>query len=400
MKNIPLDCLALSSLGFSMVHVCFAFFLAASDIRVHKSGHTSSGREVVCCLVSLLPDHVYPSGGLSLIRWILWSLSMHPIIPFHHPCSSNLQYFLQHYIKGWMSRSANVDVLQLSRKCFFLRHVQFDPWYNVMTTNEFFCDRPEVIFRFLIITGWVFSKVVPGTHISGIVPAGFCNLSNIASRNNTEWVYEKPNTRRPVARTKRNRKTNKNEDTEPVRWDLLRDVPEWSEEFTENLVDERVPAFRDTPASSSRESASEPLRKAVSDKHSIYAHFSDYRNCDICMKTKITRAPCRRRIGRVVPRADKFGDLITADHKVLSDNCESRNNHRYAVVVQDWATQWIQLHPCETNTSQETEKSLQKNLEPDRKPKVIYTDISFGIWQGLWRPILELVYVNTSPFGD
>ena len=33
----------------------------------------------------------------------------------------------------------------------------------------------------------------------------------------------------------------------------------------------------------------------------------------------------------------KFGDLITADHKVLSDNCESRNNHRYAVVVQDLA---------------------------------------------------------------
>ena len=33
-----------------------------------------------------------------------------------------------------------------------------------------------------------------------------------------------------------------------------------------------------------------------------------------------------------------FGDLITADHKVLSDNCESRNNHRYAVVVQDLAT--------------------------------------------------------------
>ena len=27
--------------------------------------------------------------------------------------------------------------------------------------------------------------------------------------------------------------------------------------------------------------------------------------------------------------------LITADHKVLSESCESRNNHRYAIVVQD-----------------------------------------------------------------
>ena len=76
----------------------------------------------------------------------------------------------------------------------------------------------------------------------------------------------------------------------------------------------------------------------------------------------------------------KFGDLITADHKVLSDNCESRNNHRYAAVVQDLATQWIQSYPCKTKTSQETQRSLQKFLEPNRKPKVIYTDnsLAFG----------------------
>ena len=89
------------------------------------------------------------------------------------------------------------------------------------------------------------------------------------------------------------------------------------------------------------------------------------------------KAPCRRRIGRVVPRAENFGDLITADHKVLSEGCESRNNHRYAVVVQDLATQWIQSYPCKTKTSQETQRSLQK---PNRKPKVIYTDnsLEFG----------------------
>ena len=104
------------------------------------------------------------------------------------------------------------------------------------------------------------------------------------------------------------------------------------------------------------------------------------RNCEICKRTKITRAPCRRRNGEAVPRAVNFGDLITADHKVLSDNCESRNNHRYAVVVQDLATQWIQAYPCKNKTSQETQRSLQKFLEPDRNPKVIYTDnsLEFG----------------------
>ena len=40
-------------------------FFAASDICFHISGHTVSGLEVVCFLVSLSPDHVYPSGGLS-----------------------------------------------------------------------------------------------------------------------------------------------------------------------------------------------------------------------------------------------------------------------------------------------------------------------------------------------
>ena len=85
----------------------------------------------------------------------------------------------------------------------------------------------------------------------------------------------------------------------------------------------------------------EPIFKRREDlgKHSVFSHFPQDRNCEICKRTKITRPTCRRRNGEAVPRAVNFGDLITADHKVLSDNCESRNNHRYAVVVQDLATQ-------------------------------------------------------------
>ena len=113
-------------------------------------------------------------------------------------------------------------------------------------------------------------------------------------------------------------------------------------------------------------------------KHSVFSHFPKDRNCEICKRTKITRAPCRRRNGGAVPRAEKIGDLIAGDHKVLSEVCESRNNHRYAVVVQDLATQWIQSYPCKTKTSQETQRSLQKFLELNRKPKVIYTDNSLG----------------------
>ena len=160
------------------------------------------------------------------------------------------------------------------------------------------------------------------------------------------------------------------------------EIPEWLQEFRENLVDDEIPVHGDSHASFSHEVSLEPTTKRRKDlgKHNVHTHFPKDRNCEICKRTKITRAPCRRRNGEAVPRAANFGDLITADHKVLSDNCESRNNHRYAVVVQDLATQWIQAYPCKNKTSQETQRSLQKFLEPERKPKVIYTDnsLEFG----------------------
>ena len=163
---------------------------------------------------------------------------------------------------------------------------------------------------------------------------------------------------------------------------LNSEIPEWLQEFRENLVDDEIPLQGGSHASSSHEASLEPTTKRREDlgKHSVYTHFPKDRNCEICKRTKISRAPCRRRNGGAVPRAENIGDLITADHKVLSENCESRNNHRYAVAVQDLATQWIQAYPCKNKTSQETQRSLQKFLEPERKPKVMYTDnsLEFG----------------------
>ena len=103
-------------------------------------------------------------------------------------------------------------------------------------------------------------------------------------------------------------------------------------------------------SNSSRELPME-LRAKVepgSGKHSVFTHFPKDPGCDICLKTKMTRASCRRRAGTLVPRAERFGDWITADHTVLSEESESRNNHRYAVVEQDLAAQWVQSYPCKT----------------------------------------------------
>ena len=180
----------------------------------------------------------------------------------------------------------------------------------------------------------------------------------------------------------KNKKPNQKKTTIERGNSLDSEIPEWLQEFRENLVDDEIPLQGGSHASSSHEVSLGPTTKRREDlgKHNVHTHFPKDRNCEICKRTKITRAPCRRRNGEAVPRAAKFGDMITADHKVLSDNCESRNNHRYAVVVQDLATQWIQAYPCKTKTSKETQRSLQKFLEPDRQPKVIYTDnsLEFG----------------------
>ena len=110
----------------------------------------------------------------------------------------------------------------------------------------------------------------------------------------------------PISKTK-----SRNEDHELERRDPCHSrILEWLQEFRENLVDDRVPERRDSHASSSHEpSLDTPARCADLGKHSVETRFPKDRNCEICQRTKITRAPCRRRIGGAVPCADFFCDF-------------------------------------------------------------------------------------------
>ena len=134
--------------------------------------------------------------------------------------------------------------------------------------------------------------------------------------------------------------------------DPLADLPFWLVHFTENLEPTEVHA----PAHIYQDSDSEHPTKVVtkSRKHSIYNHFPKDRNCDVCLRTKMTKSSCRRRTVEAPLREEKFGDLLMADHKVFNEGGESRDNQRYTV-VQDLATQCIQSYPCKTKTSYETE---------------------------------------------
>ena len=60
-------------------------------------------------------------------------------------------------------------------------------------------------------------------------------------------------------------------------------------------------------------------------------------NCEVCLRTKMTRALCRRRTGEAVPRAEKFGGLITADHKVST----RKVNLETITDTQSWDKIWL-----------------------------------------------------------
>ena len=100
------------------------------------------------------------------------------------------------------------------------------------------------------------------------------------------------------------RKPNKKESKKEQSDSLCSEIPEWLQEFWGNLVDDEIPVHGDSHASSSHEVSLEPIFKRRGDlgKHSVYTHFLEDRNCEICKKTKITTAPCRRRNCEAVPR--------------------------------------------------------------------------------------------------
>ena len=86
--------------------------------------------------------------------------------------------------------------------------------------------------------------------------------------------------------------------------DRLRNLPEWLEEFTDSLEDTEMPA----PAHISQDSDSERPTKVVSKSrnHSIETHFPNDRNCEVCMRTKMTMDPCRSRYWRSSTSRRKF----------------------------------------------------------------------------------------------
>ena len=168
---------------------------------------------------------------------------------------------------------------------------------------------------------------------------------------------------------------NKNDD-EKLQSDELQGVPDWFEEFKDNLVDESVPEHRDA-SSSFHELLSEPRAKVVSGKQSIFTHLPKDRNCDICLRTNNYKGFLQKT--HWYSRAQSGTMLVIQQQRITKFSVKDVNLDTIIDTLQ-WYKTWQHSGYNHTHVKQKLlrkrKKSSQKFLEPTRKPKVTYTDNS------------------------
>ena len=84
-------------------------------------------------------------------------------------------------------------------------------------------------------------------------------------------------------------------------------------------------------------------------------------------------------------------NLITTDQKVFSEESESRDHHRFAVVVQDLAAQWNAIVSVQNRNFAGDPEELNEVPGADEETKSRLHWQLFGIWQVLPRNYLGII---------
>ena len=166
----------------------------------------------------------------------------------------------------------------------------------------------------------------------------------------------------------------------------LQDLPEWVKEFKENLVEPKPTSSDSDSRDPPEPPRPDPLPSAKPNgKHNLFTHFPKDPNCEICKRTKITRAACRRFSKSHPARSISvtFAQPTTRSPMKIENR---GTNQRCVIIVQDLTTQRIQSYPCKTITSQGTTRNPRKFFDPEENPKVTNTDNSLEFGKALADP--------------
>lgn len=99
----------------------------------------------------------------------------------------------------------------------------------------------------------------------------------------------------------------------------------------------------------------------------------------MCSDCKNTRAQCRKtKHGKPddLPIPTEWAHSVTGDHKVLNDDDASRNEDRYALVLMDRYSRWLQAYASKTKDHKECMLQLQRFFGPQNRPEHFYSDNS------------------------
>ena len=118
-------------------------------------------------------------------------------------------------------------------------------------------------------------------------------------------------------------------------------------------------------------------------KHNPFTHFPKDPNCPICNESKSTRAQNRTKTYAKpdqLPKPLKFGDSLSAEHKILSDDDEdddaSREADKVVMIILDRYSRWLQGYACKSKSAAECIKCFKRFVGPQFKHEHVYSDNS------------------------
>ena len=154
-------CAHSQALAIRLPIYCLSRLCAALLRLVHTSGHTWSSLAVVWTFESLHLDRTCPWGGFSfnMVNFVnpVHESDKFPFSSTVHKSSMRFSCMTSRFV--WVHLVTSVYLFQWNRECLFLRHVELNSRFSMMTINEVTLNWPKVIVGFSVIFWFCWSRL-------------------------------------------------------------------------------------------------------------------------------------------------------------------------------------------------------------------------------------------------